>query len=271
MVGTAEPVATGREALLPRHRVVLLGASNLTRGLPSVLAASFRFWGRPLDVLVAHGNGRSYGATSCVLGRSLPGILQSGLWDDLASRPPLPTAALITDVGNDLLYGYPIERIIGWIERCLDRLEQHGARVVLTALPEKHLSTLSLARFYFFRTLFVPSNRMRRERVVELVYELNGRLAALAKDRNLPLVSQQREWYGVDPMHLRLKHWSQAWGDILGRWGECVQSDCEQRYSFGHWLRLQSLPPQQRRIFGIAQRAAQPCARLDDGTVLSIY
>jgi hypothetical protein len=71
----------------------MLGASNLAIHLPTVVETAARLWGRPLDLLAAIGHGRSYGMTSRVMGRVLPGILQCGLWDDLARRPPAETAA----------------------------------------------------------------------------------------------------------------------------------------------------------------------------------
>ena len=43
-------------------------------------------WGRPLEVFVALGHGRSYGRSTRMLGRQLPGILECGLWPELAAR-----------------------------------------------------------------------------------------------------------------------------------------------------------------------------------------
>ena len=76
----------------PVRRVVLLGASNLTRGISTVVATAQRVWGQPLEVLAALGHGRSYGIESRVLGRRLPGILNSGLWEALDRSPASPTA-----------------------------------------------------------------------------------------------------------------------------------------------------------------------------------
>ena len=72
-------------------RIVALGASDLTRGLPSLVAAARDRWGRDVEVVAA-------------LGR--PGILQSGLWDALDRLPRTATRAPVTDVGNDILYGF---------------------------------------------------------------------------------------------------------------------------------------------------------------------
>ena len=105
----------------PTRRVVLLGASNLTMGLGRVYRTLRTLWPEPLDLLVATGHGRSYGFTSYVFSRTLPGIAACGLWHDLAQRVPLPTVALVTDIGNDIVYGSDVSAIAGWVEQCLAR------------------------------------------------------------------------------------------------------------------------------------------------------
>src|SRR5690606_17242178 len=77
----------------PHRRVVMLGASNLTRGVSTVLATAQAYWGaNPVDALFALGHGRSYGITTNVLGRILSSIRDCGLWKALDDRPSAPTA-----------------------------------------------------------------------------------------------------------------------------------------------------------------------------------
>ena len=67
--------------------------------------------------------------------RTLPGILQSGLWRTLASLPPARTRGLVTDVGNDIIYGFPPARILEWVEETVERLQEFTPDIVLTELP----------------------------------------------------------------------------------------------------------------------------------------
>jgi hypothetical protein len=146
-----------------RARVVLVGASNLTRYLPTVLAHARAAFGGPLEVLTANGLGRSYGTPSSVLGRVLPGIVPCGLWNALdaaAERAPLPTAALVTDIGNDLVYGRTPDEVAGWVETVLARLAAHAARTVVTALPIASIETLGPRRFALVRAVLFPSHRI---------------------------------------------------------------------------------------------------------------
>jgi len=76
----------------PSRRVVFLGASNVVRAISTIVETAELSWGLPLDVLAACGHGRSYGRTSCVLGRSLPGSCSAGFGrissGDLRCRRP---------------------------------------------------------------------------------------------------------------------------------------------------------------------------------------
>jgi hypothetical protein len=103
-------------------RLVALGASNLTRGLPELLRAAGSGSPAPTEFLCALGLGRSYGLRSRVLFRSLPSILECGLWSRLSELPPASTTALVTDVGNDILYGASVGSLSSWVEECVARL-----------------------------------------------------------------------------------------------------------------------------------------------------
>src|SRR5687768_14330413 len=117
------------------ERLVALGASNLTRGFPVVVATARSAFGPGVEILAAHGLGRSYGMESRVLARTLPAILDCGLWAALDARPRTPTRALVTDVGNDILYGASADQILRWVATAVERLSQAGAEIVLTGLP----------------------------------------------------------------------------------------------------------------------------------------
>ncbi|HEY3395822.1 MAG TPA: hypothetical protein VGK58_24180, partial [Lacipirellulaceae bacterium] len=144
----------------PSRRVIFLGASNLRLSFGTVVAAARRTWGEPLEIMAAIGHGRSYGQDSTVFGRKISGIFPCALWQDLQKRPALPTSALVTDIGNDLLYGVPPEQVLEWVGRCLDRLADVDATTLVTELPIASIERLSESRFQFFRRLFFPRSKL---------------------------------------------------------------------------------------------------------------
>jgi hypothetical protein len=257
----------------PPHvtRVVLLGASNLTRGISTIVRLAQMAFGGPLDLLAALGHGRSYGLASRVLFRELPGIESCGLWQALAERRPLPTAALLTDVGNDIFYGASLDEIEGWVESALDRLAKHRARIVMTLLPADNAATISEWRFELMRRLMFHRCRLSLGEVRELICALNERLQSTAERRSIQVVAQRASWYGIDPLHIRMRHWPCAWSEILDTWKSDSQKNFFPDASLSRWLYLRSLAPLERTVFGRVHRAPQPRGYLSDGSAVSFF
>jgi hypothetical protein len=255
----------------PDQRVVLLGASNLTQGIGTVLGLAQHAFGPRISLLTALGHGRSYGATSSVLGRRLPGIVQCGLWSALGRASGTRTAALVTDIGNDILYEQPVERIAGWIEMVLDRLADAEAQTVVTLLPEENLPKISRARFLVMRTVLAPRCRLSLETISERVRELNEVVCKLGAERGCTVVGQRAEWYGFDPIHFRFLKRKGAWSALLNGWFETTETPSGAHNMPLRTAYLRFLTPEQRHVWGIEQRGRQPAARFADGTTVAMY
>jgi hypothetical protein len=249
----------------------LLGASNLTRGLSPAIATASRLWGRPLDLLAAFGHGRSYGLCRGVLGHSRPGIVECGLWEALARRPAGATAALLTDVGNDLLYEVPPAQIAGWVESCLERLATGAARTVVTPLPLCSIARLSPAKFLFLRTILFPGCGLSHATALDRARDLDDRLRTLARAYGARIVEPKPIWYGFDPIHIRRRHLARAWRAILSPWLDREPPGDPVTSSLWRWLTLRRLAPERCWTFGRERRQEQPAGKLADGTMLSFY
>jgi len=193
-----------------------------------------------------------------------------GLWSDLSRRPPVDTYAVLTDIGNDIVYGADVEQIAGWVGQCLERLVPNCQRIVVTELPLESLSALGRFRFGLFRTLLFPKSRLSFKNSLSLAQMLNDRVVELAERFEVSVNAPKVDWYGLDPIHIRMRHWSRAWGEILYSW----RDDSRLSYARGslvRWLRLQRQRPQSRYLFGIHQQRAQPTCALRDGSTISLY
>ena len=242
-------------------RLVALGASNLTRGFHAVVSTARSEWGPDIEILAALGHGRSYGADSTVLVRTLPGILESGLWNRLAVLPPAATRAIVSDVGNDILYGFSPATILGWVEDAIERLQKHGADIVVAGLPKVGSDDISRAKFLFFRSLLFPRCRLSLADVSAAAVAIEEGLVRIAAARRLRFVPLRAEWYGVDPIHIRLPRWRDAWQEILC--GHAMAA--ADRGPWGEGMRLYFMRPERQRLFGVEQVTAQPGTRLSGG------
>jgi hypothetical protein len=255
----------------PARRVILLGASNLVRSLSTVVETVRLMWCEPVEIMAAIGHGRSYGQNSQVLGRKFSGIFPCALWQDLQNRPPLPTAALVTDIGNDLLYEVPVERLIEWVEGCLDRLAAARANTILTQLPMGSVRDVTEANFRLFRTFLFPKCSLSLSQVKHAATHLNEQLVEMAARQKIPAIPVSDAWYGFDPIHLKRSARATAWPAILSAWRSDDAPAVAPRPSLRRWSYLHRLAPFERTIFGRVRRCNQPCGTLDDGTTISLY
>jgi len=253
------------------RRLVALGASNLARGLPLVVALEEARGGRPLQVFAADGYGRSYGTRSLALGRMLPGILECGLWDALSRQSPAATRGVLVDVGNDIVYGAENDRILGWVEECLARLRAAAGSVVLGDLPVASLRRLPEWRFEAFRRALVPSSRLSLEEVVRRAADLSAELRGLAARHDARFVSLPGEWYGFDPIHFRRRVRRRAWRTILGEDELPNPRPWRGPHALGDAIRIHAAVPERRWLFGRLQEGAQPSVVLASGTTLWCY
>ncbi|MGE3316911.1 MAG: hypothetical protein AB7O26_17480 [Planctomycetaceae bacterium] len=242
------------------RRIVLLGASNLTQSFPRIVGRIGGAWDGPLFVYAAHGHGRSYGRWSRVLVRSLPAITACGLWQDLDRDGNIdaPMSALITDVGNDLIYGSTPETISGWVAECCRRLAERRAEIVLTLLPMASVERLSAFRYHLTRAIFFPGSGPAWGDMQTRARELNARLLELGRHFDAHVIEPRGEWYGFDPIHVRRGARDAAWREILSRWPSFDAGRIGTPLRWNQGLHLLARPPAERRLLGRHQKAPQP-------------
>ncbi|SEQ96482.1 hypothetical protein SAMN05421690_100497 [Nitrosomonas sp. Nm51] len=265
----------------PVNRIVLLGASNLTFSLRIIIQLLQQQYGAPSEVLVAAGHGRSYGQNSVVLVRELPGIVQCGLWEQLRVSRPQPVYAFLTDIGNDIPYGYSPDQILRWVSWCIQQLQQNGARIVMTNLPMASVRAMSERRFWMLKNILFPTCRLSRDEIVERACAVHQGLCELAAQHQLVLYEPQPEWMSVDGIHVSL--WKRR---AFYRQLFCHCTNLAAFYA--DRARLASVADRReddlscfswqqrprfavRRLFGKVLHAAQPSGRLADNTTVALY
>lgn len=242
------------------RQMVLLGASNIAIGFPAILRLLQSGFPEPLHVFGAFGHGRSYGMWSTVLVRSLPGINTCGLWDELSrcDRQQSPTSALITDVGNDLLYGASVQQIGEWVDWCVEKLRSHGADVVMTRLPLASVRSLSVLRYNCTRTFFFPLSDLTWPVMIERACALDAQLMEIGTRHGIKLIEPPGAWYGFDPIHIRYTRLTTAWRYIFSHWSGFDESAPLVRQSPVERGRIHLLRPAERRILRRPKRTPQP-------------
>jgi hypothetical protein len=179
--------------------------------------------------------------------------------------------AIVTDIGNDILYEFDVPTIASWVELCLDRLADAEARTVVTGLPIENIFGLSEIRYKFFRNLLMPGCSLSLKETADRAIDLNERVGALAKARGMHVHLPVKQWYGLDPIHIRLRHYPRAWNAIFSSWSSANENRSISRAKLSDALYLRTRTPARIKWFNREYKVAQPCAKFADGTILSMY
>ena len=262
------------QLLAPKNCIILLGASNLTLSLRLVTHLMQQQFGGPSEILVAVGHGRAYGSANQVLSRGLPGIVASGLWSQLATAEPCPTVALLTDIGNDILFGSAPEQILRQVEWCVEQLQMQSAQIVMTNLPMASIEDLSERRYTFYRNIFYPFCRLSRSETVSRARVVYQGLIDLASCRNFTLYEQEPVWFGPDGIHVHYWKRRAFYRDVLGHFAVPGSND---KIASGESRKELFLTWQQRpkfaykTVLGREIQCRQPSGRLTDGSSVFKY
>jgi hypothetical protein len=199
--------------------VLLFGASNLTLGWRQLVSQLQQNLPGSLNLHICAGMGRSYIKPTRFTFRSLPSIADCGLWNQLP-QSLTPAKVLITDVGNDIVYGFQPAQIVAAVENCIRRIRtwQPQAHIAMTLPPLAALNQLSKLRFQITRSMLFPGCKLQLPQALQLAEELATLLQQLGTSCGIPLLSPPSDWYGFDPIHLRKSFRTVAFGRMFAAW-----------------------------------------------------
>lgn len=258
----------------PTSLAFIFGASNVRRGLPSLLQTTCNTLGTRWDLIVTAGHGRSYGATSHVLGRGLPGIIQAQ-WSQHLQRVAECRWALFTDVGNDLLYGRTPVEIGEWLEHCVAVLHRNNTSITIVGLPFEVLKRVDRKKFLLLRTIFFPKSDLDFLTVVERIERLEETVRLIAQRYQTMYVEPSSTWYGYDPIHVTYGCYDALWQQSLP-WmndkkspffiGENDVRDNSSRSAIARWrwmLKLFFIRAHEQTWFTFQRSMKQPALHVD--------
>lgn len=245
------------ELTAPRRPIVVLGASNVARGLARLTATVRARSNVPIDLYVAAGHGRAYGVSSRVWARRLPSILASGLWRALDRAQVEKPLALVTDVGNELLYGLGIAAVAAAVREAARRLADRGARLAITGLPLASIAGVGAVRYGLLRSLYVPGCPLALDELKEAAQWLDDELRALTAELGATYIEQPGSWYGLDAIHLKRPRLDALWR-IAGDAWELPAAPERPRATLAEWAALGTKAAEVRSVARVTRLTPQP-------------
>lgn len=247
---------------------------------------------RPFDLILVCGHGRSYGHRNRVLGWSLPGIIEAE-WSYRWLQPDdARHYAVVTDIGNDLMYDSGPSQLFDWVRIAIDQLTLNRrfdtSRMIITGLPIERARAIGALQFKIFQKIFFPKSRSSLIQILDHATHLNGLLNEHAQRIQSAWFTPPMRWYGVDPIHIRKRLMDEAWRAILGPIIEAESvyrnepsRGIEQGLSRGgnpsadmglrRRLRLVFSRAKQQSWFGLERGTLQPLMQFEDGSTVSFY
>lgn len=255
MTGVDRPPSHANRAAEKRRTVLVLGASNVSLAWSEIVSLVTQSSTEPVDLVTAHGMGRAYVTRSSGFAfRRLPGILHSGLWDafDDFGTDDTPSV-LITDLGNDLLYGRSVSEVIDGAVQCLHRIREWRphADFVLTAPPLESVLSLSPMRFRIFKRLLFPFSSLTLPEVKKATQDLFDGVQQISHDESIKIFVPPNRCFGFDPIHVRHRHRRDVFHSMLAMWDQPSSLSVK-------WDRFRRVVPECRLIMGRERRQTQP-------------
>lgn len=176
---------------------------------------------------------------------------------------------LLTDIGNDLVYGANVPQIAAWVREIAEKLTDLGAEVLMTELPLTSVRNLTKARFLTFRTVFFPASGLQYPAVLDLAEKLNEHVQSICEDVGGTLIQPLPEWYGLDPIHIRKRHRAAAWAHIFQKFSGWSGTP-DSAISVTDRCRLRFTRPVHDKWFGRESTNVGIC-HLSDGTKVQFF
>ncbi len=196
--------------------LILLGASNLSRGC-FAFARHMKtcLHPRKVEVLIASGPGRAYYASGGLLNVSYPPICTSDIFEVARNKSEsgCQVVALVTDIGNDIMYGVSAEQVIETVQQVFDKLQSLNAEIFYTTLPVAFEKGVHPIWFYILRSVLLPFSRVSYSEATGGIIEVNRFLKESA-GRYGHLISEMDRYLGFDEIHYGWLRAHSAWSHV---------------------------------------------------------
>ena len=197
---------------------LLMGASNLARGysmLTHHLSECLKK--NKTEFLNALGPGRGFCARGGIFNITYSPIQDCRIIEsaEKKSKEALHTVALITDIGNDLMYGESADTLIASLDLMIDEILKWGADIFLTPIHVNLKKDVSPTIFVVLRFLLYPSSKVNYEEMDLSILKINDYLEdKVRENERMHLITGLEAFAGLDKIHYSLLKTHAAWSAV---------------------------------------------------------
>jgi hypothetical protein len=195
---------------------LLMGASNLARGYSMFTRhISSCFEKDKTEFLNALGPGRGFCSRGGMFNFTYPPIQDCRILEAAKKKSSNTRVVLITDIGNDLMYGVSADTLIESLDGLIDRALQWDAEIFLTSIHVDLKKDVSQTTFFILKSFFYPGSSITYEETDLFIIKVNGYLKEKSgKNERVHLISGMESFAGADKIHYSLLKTHSAWKKI---------------------------------------------------------
>ena len=200
----------------PHILFLLMGASNLARGYSLLTRHISSCFGKnKTEFLNALGPGRGFCARGGMFNFNYPPIQDCRILEVAKKKSCDIRAVLITDIGNDLMYGVLADILIESLDGLIGRALQWDAEIFLTSIHVNLKKDVSPTMFFILKSFFYPGSSITYEEADLFIIKVNGYLEEKARqNERVYLISGMTSFIGMDKIHYSFLKTHLAWEKI---------------------------------------------------------
>ena len=131
------------------------------------------------------------------------------------SKEALHTVVLITDIGNDLMYGVSADTLIESLDIMIDEILKWDAEIFMTPIHVNLKKDISQTIFLVLRFLLYPSSKVNYEELDLFVLKINDYLEEKVRgNERMHLITGLEAFVGLDRIHYSLLKTHAVWSIV---------------------------------------------------------
>jgi len=198
---------------------IFLGASNLARSFYGLKRCIRRcIFPRPASFVHAMGPGRGYVSRGGILNAIYSPILNCGILEAVRNKKikDQSVVALITDIGNDIMYGVSSEKIINGLQYLLNSLGEFKTNIFITLIPVDLENDISELHFHIIRQIYFPKSPVKYSQASNNIKAIN-KFILQSSNKKITVINDMKQFCGIDKIHYSILKSQSAWSHVVGK------------------------------------------------------
>ena len=198
---------------------IFLGASNLARSFHGLKYCIERcIFPRPASFVHAMGPGRGYVSRCGILNAIYSPILGCGILEAVRNKKikDQSVVALITDIGNDIMYGVSSEKIINGLQYLLNSLGEFKTNIFITSIPVDLENDISELHFHIIRQIYFPKSPVKYSQTSNNIKAIN-KFILQSSNKKITVINDMKQFCGIDKIHYSIFKSQPAWSHVVGK------------------------------------------------------